>query len=54
MVKPIKITPVLKGKDALNFFSKMEENKNKKVDKQYLESILQEAKKLQSIFVNKN
>jgi hypothetical protein len=50
MAKPIKNTPVLEGKDAINFFSKLQENKDKKVDKAYLLSIREEAKKLQSIF----
>lgn len=49
MAKPIKHTPVLKGRDARNFYIKMEENKDKKVDVNYLMSIRQEAQKLKSI-----
>ena len=33
MAKPIKNTPVLKGKDAINFYAKIEENRSKKVDR---------------------
>jgi hypothetical protein len=50
MAKPIKNTPVLEGKDAVNFFAKIEENKDKKVDKAYLLSIRENARQLQSIF----
>ena len=50
MAKPIKNTPVLEGKDAINFFTRLKENKNKKVDRAYLLAIRENAKKLQSIF----
>jgi hypothetical protein len=50
MAKPIKNTPVLEGKDAVNFFAKLRENRDKKVDKAYLLSIREEAKKLHAIF----
>jgi hypothetical protein len=49
MAKPIKITPVLKGTDAVNFFKKLDENKLKKVDNTYLLAIRNSAKQLQSI-----
>ncbi|HEY8687642.1 MAG TPA: hypothetical protein VIM07_00290 [Chitinophagaceae bacterium] len=49
MAKPIKHTPVLKGKDATNFYTKIEENRYKKVDADYLLSIRHEAQKLKSI-----
>jgi hypothetical protein len=49
MAKPIKNTPVLEGKDAINFYTKLEENKNKKVDSAALSAILNNAKQLQSI-----
>lgn len=51
MAKPIKNTPVLTGKDAVNFLNNLEQNKSKKVDKAYLLSIRENAKKLQSILV---
>lgn len=49
MAKPIKNTPTLKGKDAINFYAKLEENRSKKVDRSYLMSIRHEAAKLKSI-----
>jgi hypothetical protein len=53
MAKPIKNTPVLKGRDAINFFNALEQNKDKKIDKNILMSIREDAKKLQSILVVK-
>lgn len=50
MAKPIKHTPVLKGRDAVNFFTKIEDNKNKKIDKGSLLSIQKDAAKLRSLF----
>jgi hypothetical protein len=50
MAKPIKNTPVLTGKDAVNFLAKLEQNKSKKVDDAYLLSIREDAKKLRSIY----
>jgi hypothetical protein len=49
MAKPIKNTPVLEGKDAINFFTKLQKNKNKKVDRNYLLAIRESAQQLQSI-----
>lgn len=49
MAKPIKNTPTLEGKDAINFFERLKENKNKKVERTYLLSILEQAKQLKSI-----
>ena len=49
MSRPIKNTPVLKGKDAVNFFAALEKNKNKKIDRACLLAIRENAKKLQSI-----
>ena len=49
MAKPIQITPVLKGKDAITFFNKLEENKNRPVEKAYLSEIRNNARQLQSI-----
>jgi hypothetical protein len=50
MAKPIKNTPVLEGKDAINFFKKLEENKDKKVDRARLLDIRESAQQLQSIY----
>jgi len=52
MAKPIKNTPVLTGRDAVNFFAKIEENKDKKVDQSRLVSIREDAHKLRSILKN--
>jgi hypothetical protein len=49
MAKPIKNTPVLEGKDAINFFAKLEENKDKKVDRDFLLAIREQAKQIQSL-----
>jgi hypothetical protein len=54
MAKPIKNTPILTGRDAVNFFAKMEENKGKKVDASRLLSIREDAQKLKSILTLKN
>jgi hypothetical protein len=50
MAKPIKNTPVLEGRDAVNFFMKLEENKDKKVDRARLLAIRESAQQLQSIY----
>jgi len=50
MAKPIKNTPVLEGKDAVNFFIKLQENKDKKADRTHLSDIRESARQLQSIF----
>lgn len=52
MAKPIKHTPILKGKDAINFFIEMDKNKNKKIDNAFVASILKDAAKLKSILRN--
>lgn len=49
MAKPINNTPVLTGQDAVNFYSNIERNKNKKVDRASILSIREAAKQLQSI-----
>jgi len=49
VAKPIKNTPVLEGKDAINFFTKLEQNKDKKVDQVRLLAIRESARQLQSI-----
>lgn len=50
MAKPIKNTPVLEGKDAINFFKKLEENRDRKVDRARLLDIRESAQRLQSIY----
>lgn len=52
MAKPIKHTPVLKGKDALNFYAEMDRNKDKKVSASFVTSIRQDASKLKSLLRN--
>jgi len=49
MAKPIKNTPVLEGKDAINFFTKLQENKDKKVNRAHLLAIRESASQLNSI-----
>lgn len=49
MAKPIKLTPVLIGHDAVVFFDKLQENSTKKMDKNMLSSIREDAHKLQAI-----
>ncbi|MBS1519570.1 MAG: hypothetical protein JST50_01130 [Bacteroidetes bacterium] len=51
MAKPIKETPILKGKDAVTFFQNMKEAENKTVSAAELSRIKQEANKLKSLFV---
>ncbi len=49
MAKPIKETPVLSGKDAKEFFQKMEEAKSIKLSKQEADKIKENFTKLSSI-----
>lgn len=49
MAKPIKITPVLRSNDAVNFYRKLEENKDSKVSTERLLEIRKAAKEFQSI-----
>lgn len=49
MAKPIKETPILTGRDAVNFFKNMKKAEQTKVDKSELERIKQSAEKLKSI-----
>jgi len=44
MARDIKPTPVIWGKDAVNFYKKLEENKHKKADKETLSRIEQSVK----------
>ncbi|MEX0686750.1 MAG: hypothetical protein WD267_04040 [Balneolales bacterium] len=49
MAKPIKLTPVLKGKDAVNFYNKLRLNKKEGLKKQRRKSIKEQADKLRAI-----
>jgi hypothetical protein len=53
MAREIEVTPVIKGKDAVNFWKKLNENKNKKVDKSVLSRIEQSVKFLDELFNEK-
>jgi hypothetical protein len=50
MAKPIKETPVLKGKDAVNFLQNMKEAETKKIPAEEIARIKVNAEKLKSIF----
>jgi hypothetical protein len=52
MAKPIKITPVLKGKDAIKFLNTINLNKDKKVDKEQLAAIQANANALRALLKN--
>lgn len=49
MAKPIKHTPILKGKDAINFYNEIDNNKNKKVDYSVVLSIQKDANIFKSL-----
>jgi len=49
MAKPINITPVLKGNQAVKFYSKLRTNKNKTVSNCKVEQIKKDANALKSI-----
>jgi hypothetical protein len=51
MAKPIKVTPVLRGQDAINFLKRLNENLNKKVSADVLLDIRTVAEKFQAILV---
>jgi hypothetical protein len=44
MARDIKTTPLIKGKDAVNFYKKLEESNTKKVDMATLHRIEQSVK----------
>jgi hypothetical protein len=50
MAKPIKETPILTGKDAMNFSQLMKEAEAKKVSAAQLNQIKQNAERLKSIY----
>ncbi|WP_161595801.1 hypothetical protein [Flavobacterium pectinovorum] len=49
MAKPIKNTPVLKGKEAVDFYKTIDLNKDKKVSMDSLAAIQTDANKLKEI-----
>ena len=49
MAKPINITPVLKGKDAISFLTKIKANSEKKVKVSTLQNISKDANALRAI-----
>lgn len=49
MPRPIKNTPVLKGKDAINFYAHLAANRDKKVDKERIEAVQKAARLFNAI-----
>ncbi|WP_456314595.1 hypothetical protein [Pseudomonas shirazensis] len=49
MAKPIKNTPVLKGKEAVNFYKTIDLNKDRKVSVTSLAAIQSDASKLKEL-----
>ena len=49
MAKPIKHTPILRGKEAVTFHQTIESNRNKKVDSIAVASIMKNAQKLKDL-----
>lgn len=49
MAKPIKNTPVLRGKEAVDFYKSIDSNKDKKVSTDALTSIQTDAIKLKEL-----
>ncbi|MEK6450024.1 MULTISPECIES: hypothetical protein [Myroides] len=50
MAKPIKITPVLRGKDAIVFLNKVNDIKHSTSSKSKLKAIREDSNALKSIF----
>jgi len=50
MAKPIKETPILQGRDAVNFFQNMKEAEQRKVSIEKIAQIKENANRLRSIF----
>ena len=50
MAKPIKITPVLKGRDAINFLNKLKDNSKSASQASVLLAIRKEADAFKAIF----
>ncbi len=53
MARDIKTTPIIRGKDAVNFYKKLEENKNKKIDTVTMLRIEQNSQMIRSTFRTK-
>jgi hypothetical protein len=49
MAKPIKNTPVLRGSEATRFYSTLESNRDKEVDRARLLAIRDSARRLRAI-----
>jgi hypothetical protein len=49
MAKPIKATPVVKGKDAVRFWENFEKNKDKKATTEEIKRIKDNFEKLKAI-----
>lgn len=49
MAKPIKNTPLLKGKEAINFYKAIDSNRNKKVSTETYMAIKADAKNLKEL-----
>lgn len=54
MTRPIRVTPILKGKDAINFHKIIEANKHKKVDKQTYIAFKKNAQLLEELLKKTN
>jgi hypothetical protein len=50
MAKPIKMTPVLEGRDAVNFHRSLKTSNTVKVSNEVLIAIKKDADKLKSLF----
>ena len=53
MARPIKVTPVLRGKEALRFYAQLEENKRNPNALEELRAIQEGAKKFLSMLTPK-
>lgn len=53
MAKPIKITPVLKGRDAINFLNKLKGNKQSNPNSSVLSTIRKEAEAFKALIKKK-
>ena len=51
MAKPIESTPILKGKDAVRFNEKLNENRDKKISRESYDRIMQAGAMFNTILV---
>lgn len=49
MANPINLTPVLRGRDAISFLTKIKENSSRKVKESTLQNISKDANALRAI-----